>query len=57
MCNFQRTKFTVINLALLRQLPRSATHVYQYAPLLIRRFLVLLASNSKLILRNMVSQN
>ena len=28
-----------------------------YAPLLIRRFLVLLASNSKLILRNMVSQN
>ena len=28
-----------------------------YAPLLIRRFIVLLASNSKLILRNMVSQN
>ena len=28
-----------------------------YAPLLIRRFLVLLAFNSKLILRNMVSQN
>ena len=28
-----------------------------YAPLLIRRFLILLASNSKLILRNMVSQN
>ena len=28
-----------------------------YAPLLIRRLLVLLASNSKLILRNMVSQN
>ena len=28
-----------------------------YALLLIRRFLVLLASNSKLILRNMVSQN
>ena len=28
-----------------------------YAPLLIRRFLVLLTSNSKLILRNMVSQN
>ena len=26
--NFQRTKFTVINLALLRQLPHSATHVY-----------------------------
>ena len=28
-----------------------------YAPLLIRRFIILLASNSKLILRNMVSQN
>ena len=28
MCNFQRTKFTVINLALLRQLPHYATHVY-----------------------------
>ena len=28
-----------------------------YAPLLIRRFFVLLTSNSKLILRNMVSQN
>ena len=29
MCNFQRTKFPVINFALLRQFPHSASHLYR----------------------------